>query len=170
MQRTTLKILSIIPGTRYLGIAIFNDTDLREWYIKSIRGSTIAEKIEYQNALVSNLIHRFDINVITIKKFHPSRISRNLNTFISHLRKTKRNRKIHVMEFSIDTIEYSLLQGKGNKKQLIDEVLTIYPILFHEYEREKRNKNPYLMRMFEAVALGIVGFNQLDNQKHKVVK
>ena len=73
MQRTTLKILSIIPGTRYLGIAIFHDTDLREWYIKSIRGSTITEKIKYQKDLVNDLIHRFDINVITIKKFHPLR-------------------------------------------------------------------------------------------------
>jgi hypothetical protein len=38
-----------------------------------------------------------------------------------------------------------------------------YPFLTHPFEKEKRNKSPYFIRMFEAIALGIVCFNQLDH-------
>jgi len=51
---------------------------------------------------------------------------------------------------------------------MTEEVASMYPVVFHEHEREKRNKTKYLTRMFEAIALGIVCFNQLDNGKKKV--
>ncbi|MGO9415865.1 MAG: hypothetical protein ACLP51_12105 [Syntrophobacteraceae bacterium] len=39
-----------------------------------------------------------------------------------------------------------------------------YPELYFELNIEKLRKNSYHMRMFEAVALGAAGVNEIDNQ------
>ena len=50
MTNKPLKILAINPGTRYLGIAVFVGTDLREWAVKVIKGKSITDCImEYVN-------------------------------------------------------------------------------------------------------------------------
>ncbi|MEM2146702.1 MAG: hypothetical protein QW279_15170, partial [Candidatus Jordarchaeaceae archaeon] len=51
---------------------------------------------------------------------------------------------------------------KINKKQMAELVASEYPFLFHLFEKEKKNKNPYAIRMFEAIALGLRYFYQLN--------
>jgi type VI protein secretion system component VasA len=41
-------------------------------------------------------------------------------------------------------------------------VASEYPILYHELEKERSHRNPYYIRMFEAVALGSACLHQLD--------
>ena len=54
------------------------------------------------------------------------------------------------------------IDGWINKNQL-SEILTLkHQSLFHELAKEKAHKNQYRIRMFEAVALGSVCFNQID--------
>ncbi|MHB8579169.1 MAG: crossover junction endodeoxyribonuclease RuvC [Ignavibacteriaceae bacterium] len=168
MRTKTLNILSIIPGTKYLGVAVFIDTDLRDWFVKSITAASVNEKAEYVRLLMSDFIERFGINVLAIKKLHPARSSKNLSDLASEIKEIGKEMNVKVIELPIQSVEHSLLNGKPNKKRLTEEVAALYPIVFHEYEREKKNKSRYLTRMFEAIALGIVSYYRMDNEHQKV--
>ena len=168
MHTKTHNILSIIPGTKYLGVAIFIDTDLRDWFIKSIPNIPVREKAEYVKTFISDLIERFNINTLAVKKLHPARQSKNLTELVSVIKELGKRMNVSVIDLPLQTVEQLLLNGKPNKKRLTEEVAAMYPVVFHEYEREKKNKSRYLTRMFEAIALGIMCFNQLDKGNKKV--
>jgi len=162
------NILSIILGTRYIGVAILNGSDLRDWFVKSLSGKSVKEKVAALIEITTDYTQRFHIDALAIKKLHPSRSSPNLNKLSDSIKAIARNEHLSIIEYPISTIERSLLIGKTNKKLLIDEVLRIYPVIYHDYEREQRNKNRYLTRMFEAIALGIVCNQTLDSNKRVI--
>ena len=161
------NILSIVLGTRYIGIAIMNGSDLRDWFVKSLSRKSVKERITYLIEITTDFIQRFNIDTLAIKKLHPSRSSPTLNKLNESIKTIARNEQISIIEYPISLIERTLLVGKANKKLLTEEVLRIYPIVYHEYKREEKNKNRYLTRMFEAIALGIV-CNQTLDSKHKI--
>lgn len=164
------NILAIIPGTKYLGVAIFVDADLRDWFVKSIPNRSIKEKAEYVKEYLNLVAERFQINVLAIKKLHKSRQSKNLSELAAGIKEAQKKLNVSVREFPLHELEQFLVQGKPNKKKLIEEVAQLYPVVIHEYEREKKNKSRYLTRMFEAIALGIVCFNHIERETTKVAK
>jgi Holliday junction resolvasome RuvABC endonuclease subunit len=166
-----LKILSINPGSRYLGMAILDGTELCDWAVRVVKGKDIREKRRFIRELISGQSNRYGVSVLAIKKAHPSRSSAALRHIVSEAKSLAVKQNLTLREFSIDEVKTHLLSaGRGNKRQLMEEVAARYPFLFREVQREEKNKNPYLIRMFEAVGMGIVCFNQLDSGNAKVAK
>ena len=54
-------------------MAIFQGSDLRYWGIKVLKGKWSKEKIENERD-PSDFITRYDLNVLAIKKLHPSEV------------------------------------------------------------------------------------------------
>ncbi|MFZ1979404.1 MAG: hypothetical protein WAV76_15730 [Bacteroidota bacterium] len=162
MTNKPLKILAINPGTRYLGIAVFVGTDLREWAVKVIKGKSITDCImEYVN--------QYGVKIISMKKLHARRSSKALRRIADGIERFAASLKIGLREYSIDQLKGNLLsETRGNKRILMEEISTRYPFLSSDLQRETNHKNAYLVRMFEAVALGIVCFNTLDTGNKKV--
>jgi len=164
-----LRILSINPGSRYLGIAVFLGTELRDWAIRIVNGKDVRQKTSAVREFVLGYVDRYEINVVALKQPHPSRSSQAVRKVILEIRRTASKHKLALCELSIDEVKTGLLsQRRGNKRLLMEEVTIRYPFLFPKMEREQKNKNPYLIRMFEAVALGTVCFNQFDTGRQKV--
>lgn len=161
------RILSIIPGTRYIGIAILDGTNLKEWYVKQVKGSSITERIGKVKSFCRDIILQYEINAFVIKKLHHARSSSNLLKMVATLKTLAQRMNICVVEFSIDQIKHFFVEGKSNKKKLAEEVATRYPFLFHELEHEGKNKNRYFTRMFEAVALGTVCYHYLERKQQR---
>ena len=156
MTNKPLKILAINPGTRYLGIAVFIGTELRDWAVRVIKGKSITD-------CVTDYVNQYDINVISIKKLHVNRSSKALRRIADEIENIAVNRKIVFHEYSIDDLKEKLLsETRGNKNLLMEEILKRYPFLLSDLQIELNHKNPYLVRMFEAVALGTVCFNAID--------
>lgn len=64
----------------------------------------------------------------------------------------------------MDDLKKSLAVGmKANKMAISGIVTARYPFLARVLEREKKHKHPYFVRMFEAVAAGIVAYNRLKH-------
>lgn len=168
MLNHTHNILSMVLGTRYIGVARLKGSDLQDWFVKSLNGKSVKEKITYLIKITTDYLQRFNIDAFAIKKLHPSRSSPTLNKLSESIKSVARNDHLSIIEYPISTIERSLLIGKTNKKLLIDEVLRIYPVIYHDYEREQNNKSRYLTRMFEAIALGVVCNQTLDTNKRVI--
>ena len=163
MPKETLKIIGINPGTRYLGISVFQDSDLRDWRIKVFQEKWSEHKIKKIKKTILGLIEDYDSNVLAIKKLHPSRSSKNLKLLTVWIKESCRRKGLRILQYSIKELEdFFLPNEKLNKKNLTKKIYSEYPELIHQIIRENRNKNPYYIRLFEAVALSSFSFTQLD--------
>ena len=159
-----LRILAINPGTKYLGIAILNGSDLRYWGIKVFKGKWSKEKANKIKRIVSGFIDDYDLNVLAVKKIHQSRTSKNLNNLVSKFKGLSRNKAVAFYQYSLKELRDYFSPGvKINKRQMTELIVPRYPFLIYSFLKEKRNKNPYFIRMFEAIALGTRCFDQIDH-------
>lgn len=160
-------VLSINPGTKYLGIAVFRNGDLRDWAVKSLPGKWSANKMMRIQTILSDLIFRYNPGVIALKGLHPSGSSDNLDKIVCEIHEIAWRKGIDVREYSIENIErYHSSERRINKRELAEMLTDEYPALFHELERELDKKKirlkNYHSRMFEAVALGAACFREMD--------
>lgn len=163
VPKKPLRIIGINPGTRYIGVAIFQGTELRDWQVKNIAGNWSKEKIKKARMIVSGLIEQYEPDALAIKRFHPSRSSKNLNRLAEKIKGLAKSNGLKVYQYSIKELEnFFSSEERINKKELIEIIVSKYPFLSYELEKEKAHKNPYYIRMFEAVALGSICFNRLD--------
>lgn len=163
MPKKPLRILGLNPGSKYLAIAVFQGSNPRYWAIKAFKGKWSKEKMEKIKLILADLILRYDLNILAIKRLHPSRSSKNLNGSVAKIKEFSKRKGLRVYEYPMKDLERFFSPGeKINKKQMAELVASEYPFLFQALEKERRNKNPYAIRMFEAIALGNRCFHQLD--------
>lgn len=164
MSKKTIKIIGINPGTRYLGIAVLYGPELMDWRIKVLDGKWSNHKIKRAIEILSELIDQHRPDVLAIKKLHPSRRSENLARLANKLRGFARRMKLKVYQYSMKEIEGCfVMYKKPNKQNLIKAIVELYPILYHDLNKEKNHENPYYFRMFEAVALASMCHQRLRN-------
>ncbi|MHC4270397.1 MAG: crossover junction endodeoxyribonuclease RuvC [Planctomycetota bacterium] len=165
MVKQTITVIGINPGTRYLGISVFHETELRDWRVKVIKGKCQKEKIERGMMVVSSFIEEHKPDALAIKRIHSSRSSQDLNMLVTKIKEFSRRKKLKVYEYSIKELEtFFSTEGKTNKKKMVEMIALKYPDLSNEFNREKKQKNPYHTRMFEAVALGSICVYQLSDK------
>lgn len=157
------KILAIIPGTCFLGIAILYDAELIEWVIKCLPDAALNGKIDFVMSLISQLIDRYKITAIAIKQVSPSKGSPELSRIHAEIKTLGKSRKLTALDFPLNTIKRSLMPTKGNRSALMEKVTEMYPVLFHEMEIAKAHKSQHLLRIFEAIALGVTCFRYLES-------
>jgi Holliday junction resolvasome RuvABC endonuclease subunit len=155
MNRRPLRIIGINPGTRYLGIAVLDGSGLLDWRIKALEGKWSKEKMKRAIRIISDIIEQYGPNILVIKKLHPSRRSWNLVQLVAKIKEFSKSKCLKVFQYSIkDVEEFFIKEDKLNKKNLAEAIVLANPVLFHELQKEKAHRNPYFVRMFEAVALG----------------
>lgn len=117
---------------------------------------------------ISRRVDQHDINALAIKKLHRSRSSQNLKLLARRIKDLARRRRIKVYEYSIKEMEAAILPDeKANKKIMAEKTVSRYPVLYNEFNRETNSRNPYYIRLFEAVALGSVCLSRLDGRRSK---
>jgi Holliday junction resolvasome RuvABC endonuclease subunit len=155
MDTKTNTILGINQGTRYLGLAVISGTVLRDWKVKTLKGKWSQAKLKKAMRIMKALIDHYQPTDIAIKRLNSFRSSKSLRTLTMNICKIARIKHVKTFEFSISDLRrhHSGEEAVRNKKQLAEVLASQYPDLYFELEKEKRNRNPYYMRMFEAVAL-----------------
>ena len=154
MTRKPNRILGINPGTRYLGLAIFDGSNLLDWRVKTIEGKWTKEKAVRILDIIREQIELYDISAIAIKKLHPSRSSKNLKLLVLKMIVLGKKKRIKIRSHSIKELEKTFLADeKPNKRNLAERIVMEYPVLVHELNKEKSHKNAYHLRVIEAVAL-----------------
>ena len=173
MNRRSLKIIGINPGTRYLGIAVLDGSELLDWRIKALEGKWSEEKIKKAIEILSELFDQYEPNALVIKKLHPSRRTENLLRLSDKIKNFARLRKLKVFQYSIKEIEKSFIESeKLNKRNLIEAMVKLYPMLHNELKKEQSHKNLYYFRVFEAVALAslVLGTTFIKTQEKGIKK
>jgi Holliday junction resolvasome RuvABC endonuclease subunit len=163
MPKKPLIILAVNPGTRYLGFSAFRGPELLDWGVKVVSGKTRSRKLGSIQVILHDCLQLYAPDALAIKQLHPSRSSQGLNELVKQIKAFSRRRGLKVYQYSIQDIKDTLCpKMKTNKRKLAETLATMYPILAHDLHCEQENKNPYRIRMFEAVALGAVCYQQLE--------
>jgi Holliday junction resolvasome RuvABC endonuclease subunit len=162
MSNKLCKILAINPGSAYIGIAVFYGYALQDWRIKNVLGHTERQRLVKAKNIVLRLIERYEPDIVVIKKLHPSKVSIHLKRIVNLIEKLACQRKIRIRKYSIKQVTDLIISDKPKNKARLAEVLADkYPDLMHEFKKEILSKNHYHIRMFEAVALGAICYDQL---------
>lgn len=165
MPKKPIKILAINPGTKYLGIAVFHDGDLRDWSIKVMAGKWSQGKLIKAQAIITELLFQYRPDAIVLKSLNPFRRSGNLERLVGEIQSISGKKGITIHEYSIEDLKrFYSPEERINKRQLAELVAAEYPALINEFDRETNHKNEYFGRMFEAVALGALCFYSLDKR------
>ncbi len=56
------------------------------------------------------------------------------------------------------------IRGQINKMEIAGLAMARYQFLIHELERERKHRHSYFVRMFEAIAAGILALNRLASK------
>jgi hypothetical protein len=146
-------------------MAVFQGNQLKDWRVKILKGRWSKEKLKKALTIISTWIERYRPDLLVIKRLHPSRSSRGLNSLQTQIQRLCLKKKLNLTQYSIKYLETLFCQEeRKNKRSLAEAVAADYPELYFELNIEKLRKNSYHMRMFEAVALGAAGVNEIDNQ------
>lgn len=89
---------------------------------------------------------------IACKIPHAARCSSGLKLLIEKIKAIAKEYKLKLHIYSISDLKEFFKAGIRNKISLASFVLTMHPELTHLFLREKENKNPYHLKIFEAVA------------------
>jgi len=163
--REPVKILSLVPGTKYLGTALFYGSELRDWGIKVLNEKGTDGKVKKAKDIISDFIERYEPQVLAVKKLDLKKSSKNLNKLVRKIKEFIRRKGLFICQMKLSEIKESILPGRRiNKKELAQIMVSRFPELLFDFKKEGKNKNSYYERMFEAVALGIATFYKVDGK------
>ena len=158
-----IKILCIVPGTKYLGVAQFYGTSLRDWRIKCLNGKGNENRIKKAKEIILDFIERYSPQVLAVKKLDSKRSSKNLNSLARKMKEFAKRKGLTVYQLKLSEIKKPFALGQRiNKKELAKITVSRYPELLFDFGKERKNKNTYYERVFEAVALGLACFYRID--------
>jgi len=160
-----VKILSIVPGTKYLGTSLFYGGELRDWGIKVLNAKGTKEKIKKAKDIISDFIEKYEPQVLAVKKLDLKKSSKNLNSLVRKIKEFAKRKGLFICQMKLSEIKESILPGRRiNKKELSEIMVSRYPELLFDFKKEEKNRNTYYERMFEAVALGLSCFYRVDGK------
>jgi hypothetical protein len=163
MPKEPPKILAVNQGSQYIGFAALRGPELLDWGVRVNSAKTARGSVRVAKQILNEAIARFQPDTLVLKRFHSSRSSPSLDRLSDSIRELSRRRRLKIHEYSITELKYVLCSGeKGSKRRLAAEVTALYPVLSPDFQKEMANRHPYYLRMFEAVALGVVCYRQSE--------
>jgi len=164
MSDPITRIVCINLGTRYVGLAAFQNHDLRDWRVSSFNGKWNRAKERKIVSMLTDYLDQWSPSIVVLKEIDASRSSPALNHLVDSATALLKERDIRHKTFSIRSLKNILSDGGKSKKALAEEMAQQFPVLGHELRRERENHNSYYQRMFEAVALGSICLGRLEKK------
>jgi len=151
------SILAIAPGTRHLGFAIFDGTELVRFGVRSFLGRKTKMRLHSQ-ALVflDSLSERQHPTMLAIEDvfYVQARSCPALHSLILLIRHWGKARKLKVVRYLPTTVKAHFCSGKKTRHALAEAILLRYGFLYTYLKPEKKKTRHYWQQMFDAVALG----------------
>ncbi len=148
-------VLGISPGTRTLGVVIIDHKNhIVKGKIKTFNGKWSETKQQRITAYLSKIVATYRITTIAIKIIHTSRCSPQLNSLQKAIKAHCRQHHIKLHRYTTHELLCHVGAEKSISKDIImDYLVEKYPQLLREFTKEKRNQNPYYIKLFEAIAV-----------------
>lgn len=154
------KILAIDPGTREMGVAMFDGDKLIYHGVKVIRRNLSPhERLVEGRKIVLRMINDYKPQVMVIEKtfFAKNRNSSLLNVFGDEIIAIGKRKGLRVVSYAPSTMKKLICgNGSASKKEVAQAVIVKYPELAVYLTQDRKWKEKYHQNMFDAVGLGMV--------------
>jgi hypothetical protein len=157
--------LGLSFSTRMLGIAVFKENTLVDYFLKLHKAKWSVEKLELILASLASCLEHYAIGdiVILMPEMHCQ-----TDDFIKLLVAIKS----FFEEYNLPTLVYEVTEVyrefgspvKRTRNSLMRRLVVLYPELERYYAKELMNKNKYYVKLFEAVAVGAHHWLQLNEK------
>lgn len=164
--------LTIVPGRHHLGYAVFHCNKLTFYGVASF--SLFKKKDELCRGVekfVRKIFKRFEIEKVVFRKLSKAQKESSLLVEINqYLKSFCRNRKVKISHFDNDFINRHFCRPnqRPTKEKTASALIVKYPELKRYRELKKQWQKRYYMRVFQAIALGLVCLADLRSKPEKI--
>lgn len=157
-------ILAIDPGTKELGVALFQGCELCYFGVKTIKQKPSEQAVlQEMIRLVMALIRHYKPQVLAIEKTdHLQYRTALLHLVAATLKSTAQEQGLTVYEYDPAMVRRRICQRQdASKQRTAKRLAAFYPELNQYRQPGSRWKELYWAHLFDAVALGLVCWWQL---------
>jgi crossover junction endodeoxyribonuclease RuvC len=153
------RILAIDPGTREMGVAVFENRQLLYTGVETFRKLPLpGERLKQARATVERLLADFRPALLAVEKtfIGKSRKAALLNVLADEIGAVGQRRGIAVQGFAPNTVK-KIVAGHGwaTKEEVARAVAVKFPKLKAYLPPDRNWKRRHQLNMFDAVALGV---------------
>ena len=148
--------IGISPGSRHIGIAVINNSELITWRVHTFKGISSSSKQAAITSTLQKLFASYKIKAVTVKipDVFPESVFFSQVLGIINILCEQKGKKAKYYTLSHIKRHHSSNE-KVTKAALIAFLTNKYPELRREYKKEQQNRTRYYVRVFEAVAVGL---------------
>lgn len=158
------RILAIDPGTKELGVAVLDGSELLYYAVKTVRDRTTAQAILQQVAkITTDLIVKFEPESLAIEKmFIVQKSAALLSVAAEEMKSVARNCRLDIYEYAPKAIRKFICQnGAATKREVARVVAERYPELTRHLQTRNKWDEKYYANIFDAVAVGLMCRNEI---------
>lgn len=166
MKQRNSTILGISLGAKRTGVAIISYGTLIHWQLHTFFGTWCEEKSKRILERYENYIKKYAVKRVAIK-IPPE--THHSAAIIALLKELLKRCQYHgcMVEYKTKAEIKQQVPEVQNSRTLIVYVANRFPILSMEQENELRNKQPWQIKMFEAVLMAHIEHQQIICNKKR---
>ena len=157
MRRKNRRILTIDPGTRFMGIAVFDDRTLVYYGVKTIEKQNSQRALMREcRSVIKQLIADFIPETLIYERtlFPNNPTSVVINTLTREIEKTGRRKGLEVIGVAPNTVRKRVCgDGRAGKRDVAYVLVSYYPELKPYLLADKKWKEEFCSNIFDAIAL-----------------
>jgi Holliday junction resolvasome RuvABC endonuclease subunit len=159
IKKPKLRILAIDPGTRHIGVAVLQGSDLVYHGVLTMPYRRTPEVIRRNTrVLLRQLLSDFRPTILAVEEnsIGSDRTGSLLHVVVSEVRRIGRHERIEVMTRTASTVKKSVTgNGHASKADVARACARCYPQLKAYLRQSAKWRARYHGNMFDAVALGL---------------
>jgi Holliday junction resolvasome RuvABC endonuclease subunit len=170
MHNKKHRLLAIDPGSREMGIAVLDETQLVYYGVKSLKKFRPQKVLQHAvSDILTRLVIEYGVGSIVIEDGHFSQIASSLyNAALEAMIDLAKQKKLNVVTYNPKTIrKYVCGDGKATKRRTAQILARRYPELEIYLEQNYRWKENYWMNAFDALALGLTHILKTEEESRR---
>jgi len=159
------KILAIDPGTKEMGVAFFDNSELVYHGVSVIKEGSPDEKLTEGKKIILRLIKDFRPHVLVVERafFGNNKTAAIMNIFVSEIMCIGKRKDLKVISYAPTTVRKFICgDGRADKKALSKVIVSKFPKLKVYLTQDRAWKERYHQNMFDAVGLGLMALYSMD--------
>ncbi len=163
MRKNKIKILAVDPGTKHMGIAAFEGTELVDYGVKTIRQGSEQIILAHLEEVVARLIREKKPDYFVLERNTFSQIRQNfrLTLVVSKMKHIAKKQGILVYEYDPRTIRKEICNdGNASKIRVAQTVVISFDELKPFLQSNKKWVLRYYLNLLDAVAVGVTFIRQ----------
>lgn len=169
-RQTPLRTLALDPGTREMGYAVLEGTELLYFGVHTFRRRTSARHLLAEGQrFVTDLLQTFYPQLFVIEKtfYAKSKRSALLHVFVEEMQRFATRHHLLVRAYAPTTVKKAITgHGAATKRHVAETLIQRgYPYLAKYLRTDLRTREKYWENMFDAVAVGLTGYEEVSRHQ-----